>query len=277
MVTTRFRARRGAAAPALTCWALAALAAHTALAQPPADSLFNGFEQSGDFLFELGGKDLAHAEVYLSDRAMAYLIIAPELSSPVMILPRKGTVESVHLMGVARRANGTVDLLADAEMNELGKFRIDKQQVIFEVKGQPAKLKPKPPLLGLQPAEALKAYKPDYARGAADYKTRAQPLAALKAQQRDVRVRFYFGTWCPACSRLMPGILRVAGELEGSKVRFEYYGLPKPMGDDPIAEREKIHSIPTGVVYVGGKEVGRLEAGQLSSPEVALRTLLAKS
>ncbi len=260
-------------APAILAVAVLA-AAWPSAAQVPADEIFQGFELSGDFIFELGGEDLEHAEIYLSDRAAAYLVIAPELASPLLITPRAGSVESVSFMKVAKRTDGTIDLLADASFNRLGGFEIEDQTVVFEVKGQTAKLKTRPPLLGEHDLDALRSYKPDYARQADAYAPAARSLEVLRGEGRDVRVRVYFGTWCPVCGRLVPKVLKVHQELEGSKIRFEYYGLPQPLTDDPIAARDDVHGVPVGIVYVGGKEVGRLSGGDLNVPENAIRKLL---
>ena len=72
-------------------WLLAAVPACIALplvAQVPADAVFNGFEPIGDFFFELDGAKLDNAEIYVSRKAAAYLVIAPELASPILINPR---------------------------------------------------------------------------------------------------------------------------------------------------------------------------------------------
>ncbi len=42
----------------------------------PADAVFQGFKPTGEFTFSLAGKDLKDAEIYLSERAGAYLVIA---------------------------------------------------------------------------------------------------------------------------------------------------------------------------------------------------------
>lgn len=250
------------------------LGATTALAQVPADAVFSGFQRNGEFLFELDGADLKNAEIYLSQRAASYLVIAPELASPLLINPRAGSVESVSFMKLMRRDDGSIDLLADASFNSLGDFRIVGQQIVFEVKGQEAKLKAKPPLLGGQSGESLKGYKPEYAQLAEAYTPDDRFLSNLRSQQSSVRVRVYFGTWCPVCGRLVPRVLSLADALEGSKVNFEYYGLPQPMSDDPISKSEDIHGVPTAVVYVGDKEIGRLSGGDLNAPEKAITRLV---
>lgn len=263
----------------ISALALAGLAVWPLFAQVPADAVFNGFQVTGDFVFELDGVEPEHAEVYHSERAVAYLVMAPELSSPLLINPRTRSVESVHLMKVAKRDNGTIDILADAAIDVIDQFEIDveSQTLTFNVKGKPAKLKPKPYLLGLHNGEDLKNYKPEYSREAETYGPVPASLQALKAQGRETRVRVYFGSWCPACTRLVPKILRVADEVQGSKIDFEYYGLPRPLTDDPEAGRMKIHGVPTAIVFVDGKEVGRLTGNQWTNPEISLTRLLSDS
>ncbi len=259
----------------LVCLAAALiLGAASAAAQMPADALFNGFKRNGEFLFELDGEELKHAEIYLSERAASYLVIAPELASPLLISPRSGAVESVSFMKVMKRDDGTIDLLADASFNRLGAFRIAGEQIVFQVKGKDAKLRAKPPLLGGQEASALRGYKPEYAQLADQYTPEVRYLDNLRAQEGAVRVRVYFGTWCPVCGRLVPRILRLQDELKGSRVHFEYYGLPQPMSDDPITKREDLHGVPTAVVYLGDKEIGRLSGGDLNAPEKSITRLV---
>ncbi len=245
-----------------------------ALAQVPADALFSDFKRTGEFLFELGGDTLKHADIYLSERASAYLVIAPELASPLLISPRGGSVESGSFMQIAKRDDGTIDLMADASFNRLGTFRIEGQEITFQIKEKEAKLKVKPPLLGEQTPQSLKSYKPEYSSLAEEYTPEARFLGNLRAQEKAVLVRVYFGTWCPVCGRLVPRMLRLGDELEGSKVQFEYYGLPQPMSKDPVTQREDLHGVPTAIVYVGDEEVGRLSGGDLNAPEKAITRLV---
>ena len=264
--------RPGAVLLAAVLTAVAPLAA-----QVGPDAVFSGFQPTGDFLFELGGKELENAEIYQSERAAAYLVIAPELASPVLISPRTRSVESVSFMKVAKREDGSIDLLADAAFRRLSAFTIEGKNVVFDVKGQEARLKTKPPLLGAHGSDSLRSEKPEYALGADAYEPIPRALDILKAQSKDVRVLIYFGTWCPVCSRLVPKVMKIDEALAGSKVRFEYYGLPQPLTDDPRAKRDDVHGVPTGIVYVDGKEVGRLSGTDLNVPERAIVRLVEKS
>lgn len=252
------------------------LASGPLVSQVPADAVLRDFEPAGAIAMELGGETLDRAEVFFSERAVAYLVIAPELESALLISPRSGAVEGIDPAMLEVRSDGTVDVLASAVLTPLGTFEIDAatQAVRFQLGGAPAELEPKPSLTGMHTAESLRDHDPAYAFEAARYEPAPAPLAGLRRVEREVHVLVYFGSWCPICSRLVPRILRVAQELEGSTIRFEYYGLPQPLTDDPIAKREGVHGVPTAVVVVDGKETARLTAGALGAPEQALADVL---
>ncbi len=244
----------------------------------PSDSVLQGFQPNGDLVFVLDGKTLHNAEVYRSDRAVAYLVMSHELASPIMVSPRSQMVESVNLMKVVKKADGSIDILADAVLEQIGPFRLDGKKVIWRMTdGREAKLEERPWLLGRQAGAAVKEHNPEYAHKASLYAPSASHVAALRALGKDVEVTTYFGSWCPHCKEIVPRILRVADELQGSKIRFEYYGLPSPMSDDPEADRAKVHGVPTVVVFVGGKETARLVGNDLNAPEVGLEGALGGS
>jgi hypothetical protein len=120
-----------------------AVGAQTAAAQVPADALFRGFHPDQNFFFELGGKTLKHAEIYLSDRAAAYLVVAPELPAPLLVNLRAQSVETVSFMKVVKREDGTIDLLADASFSRVSGLQLGDREVVFQVNGQTAKVKPR--------------------------------------------------------------------------------------------------------------------------------------
>jgi hypothetical protein len=71
-------------------------------------------------------------------------------------------------------------------------------------------------------------------------------------------------------------LLKVEDQLTGSKIRFEYYGMPRDF-NDPEAKRLSIKGVPTAIVYVNGRQVGRLEGQDWASPEASLTRLLGLS
>ena len=246
-------------------------AGHLLAAGPP---IF-GFEPVG-FQVTLNGKELQGVEVYQAQSAGAFLILSEELGAPVLLRMRDGQVETLDLMKVNHNANGTVDVLAGATLAAQGGFQVnaDRTGVMFMVGGQTAELKEKPPLLGSQQAAGLKAYDPHYERTAEAYSPSDPIVEKLREQDKDVKVSVFFGTWCGACKQMVPRIIAVADRLEGSKITFDFYGLPPGIGGDKEAGRMGIEAVPTGVVFVDGKEAGRISGNGWRVPELAINNLL---
>jgi thiol-disulfide isomerase/thioredoxin len=243
----------------------------------PPDSHFQDFLPIGDYLLRVDGVDSHGATIYRSDRAAALLVLAPELGSPVLLMPRSGEVSTVSIMQLARNNDGSVDLLADAELRSQGTFRVDGERVVLPLEDHEVILLVKPPLLGPQDLESMKVYNPEYGRRAAAYVPSRAALAALRQPSEAVRVSVYFGSWCPACKQLVPRMMKVAEELAGSKIQVDFYGLPKPLTGDPESERVSIRSVPTGIVYLGAREAGRISGDHWQNPEVALSDIFARS
>jgi thiol-disulfide isomerase/thioredoxin len=255
--------------------ALAMLAAAPAAAQQ-ADAVLRDFQPTGDYLLEVAGQDAPAAEIYQSDRVPAFLIVTAALPSPTLLLPREGSVQTVSIMKLAKRGSGSVDILADAELSLVGRFRLEGEEVLFAVDGRQVKLKPRPYLLGSQSVGAMLDYSPEYRRRAGAYRPDSTALAALDGHAQPVRVLVYFGSWCSFCKQYVPLLLKVAEELEGSRVAFEFYGLPRTgFNDDPRAQRDDVHAVPTGIVFVGGREAGRIEGAEWQRPEQALRRIVS--
>ncbi len=264
---------------ALAALAFAALAVSTVSYSQgvPSDGVLRGFQPSGEFALIVDGVPVPKAEIYQNDRIPAILVLTSTLPSPVLLTPRAGTVETVHIMKVAKQPDGSVDLLADAVLAPLGSFQRTGENVKFAYEGRKVSLNAKPPLTGLHKGADLKAHNPQYVRTAAGYKPNGAAIAALKKEAKPVVVRVFFGSWCPHCRAHVPYILKVEEELQGSKVKFEYLGLPTPpeAWQHPEVKRLKIGGVPTGIVYVNGKEIGRLSGeAAWEAPEVLLSKIV---
>ena len=255
--------------------ALAVFAALPARGQAtPSDSVLRDFQQTGDYILLINGKADAKAEIFVNRGIPAYLIL-PTAQSPILLTPREGTVETVPKPKIARQKDGTVDLLADAVLNPQGKFSLAGERVDFSSEGRKLALAPNPPLLGPRKAGDLKLHSPEYVQSAKTYTPNATSLAALKKEAKPVRVRVFFGSWCSHCKEVLPHILRVEDEIRGSgtKIQFDYHGVPKDF-QDPEFQRLKLGGVPTAIVYVNGREIGRIESNEWNTPEIALSKLL---
>jgi len=263
MIHTRSSLRRAVTALLLLA---AAMPAVPAAAQ-------TGFKRIGDYVLIVNGQEDKGAEIYQNDSLPAYLILPTVLPSPVLLTPRAGTVQTVNLMKVAKQQDGTASLLPNATLAQQGRFEIQDGKVIFSSEGKKVAMSPNPPLLGLKKNADLKAHSPEYARSAQSYTPNPAVMQALKKEREPVTVRTFFGSWCPHCKEHVPLLLKVEDQLGGSKIRFEYYGMPRDF-KDAEAQRLKITGVPTAIVYVNGRQVGRMESQDWVAPEVSLSKLL---
>lgn len=255
--------------------AAAALALASAAAAQPADALFRGFEPTGDWALVVQGKEAAKAKIYDSTRAQALLVVSSEFASPVLIDRAGRTVATLDLMKVAERADGTVDLLADALLEPAGTLVVAQSEGRFRIGDKAAAVRPQPWKLGAQRGADLLAGNAGYQWRARRFAPDAESLAALRAERRDVRVLTFFGTWCPHCREHLPFLLRTEQELAGGgTLRFEYHGLPSPFSGVPEAAKWGVNSVPTTIVLVDGKEAGRIPNAGWTHPEAAIREIL---
>ncbi len=267
---SRFAALRLALGAAL------ALQATLASARQAADPQLSDFQQIGTYALELDGKDSPKAEIYKSDRSAAILVMVSDLPSPVLLNPGTFNVETINLMKVAKQQDGSIDLLANPALQAQGNFEIDGENVVFGADGHRLVLKPRPPLLKLQTATALFAFSPEYGRNAKSYEPDGALVKALRSQSKPVRVLTIFGTWCPHCTQFVPRLLRVEQAIGASKIKFDYYGVQRgaEMTKDPAVAKLSIKGVPTGIVYIGDKEVGRILGNGWANPEATLQNLL---
>ncbi len=272
--------RRAPASPAWKAAAAALLSGLVALAPTPAagqrvppDHVLRDFERTGDYQLVINGKQVP-ADIYLSQRAAAILVMSSAFLSPVLLTPGLGVAQTVNLMKVQKKPNGSVDLLSDAVLSTQGALDIQDEGVHFKADGISAALVTAPPLLGLRRADEVTAHNPEYLPRAASYTPNPQAVAALKKEQRPVTVRIFYGSWCPHCREIVPHVIKLEQLLRGAKVHFEYFGLPPNFGKEQPAIQNNIKAVPTGIVYLGGKEIGRVADTAWNAPETALAGIL---
>lgn len=261
--------------PMLTLPLLLAALAQPAVAQP----VMNGFVAIDKFVFVHDGQEDADAEIYQSQAAGAYLVIPSQLEAPILVEARSTSVATVNLMKVDRQPNGSINLLSGAAAQVLGKFTIAGEGISFPLGAGRAELRNKPWLVGEQDLNGMFAYSREYRVGADAYAFSQPLLGQLRAESRSVELRVFFGSWCPHCQQVLPAVLRVAEELAGSKVSISFKGLPRGPGfsADPEVKRLDIDSVPTGVVFVDGQEVGRISGSGWKIPELAIKNAIQGS
>jgi thiol-disulfide isomerase/thioredoxin len=263
---------RGKAAALLAV--LVVLATAAAGQRMPADNVLRDFQRSGGYVLVINGKQVP-ADVYQSQRAAAILIVSSSFLSPVLLSPGLGVAQTVNLMKLNKKPDGSIDLLADAVLTTQGALDVQDEEVHFKADGISATLATTPPLLGLRRVDEVTAHNPEYLPRAATYAPNPQAVAVLKKEQRPVTLRIFYGSWCPHCREMVPHAIRLEQLLKGSRIHLEYYGLPPRFGSDPAAVKNNIKTVPTGIVYVNGKEIGRINNTAWTAPETTLVAILS--
>jgi thiol-disulfide isomerase/thioredoxin len=261
--------------PLTACALMAVLAVLPAAAQRvPADNVLRDFQRTGDYVLVVNGKP-APAEIYQSQRAAALLVISSSFPSPVLLSPGMGAAQTVNLMKIDKKPDGSIDLLSDAVLAPQGAIDLQDEEVHFKADGISAALVPTPPLLGLHRVAEVTAHNPEYLPRTAAYQPNPQAVAALKKERRPVVVRIFYGSWCPHCREMVPHAIKLEQLLKGSPIQFQYFGLPPRFGTDPPAVQNRIKAVPTGIVYINGKEIGRITNTTWTAPENTLVAILA--
>ena len=269
---------RGRRAGVLVCALLLAIVVTSPRASAEPHPELRDFLPSGHYVLHVEGKLAAKATIYHSKRAAAYLIVDDAFDVGVLVMPRNGCVEAVDTDKVEARDDGGLDVTRDAAPCGLGKFRLVGTDVVFEVKDKKARLKQKPPLLGTHWSSKVIEHSPEYGRAAKKYKPDAAKMKTLAGTKKEARIQIFFGTWCTFCNRFLPNTFKVEEELKktDAKVTFEFHGLPPPPAAWSTKEalQMRVRRLPTGLIFVDGKMIGRLEGNDWIKPEASLSRVL---
>jgi thiol-disulfide isomerase/thioredoxin len=240
-----------------------------------ADALFKDFAPWGEWSLSVDGKAAPKASIYYAKVAQALLIRSAEFPSPVLVDLSGRSVATVDLMKVSVRPDGAVDLLADAVLAPAGTLSVGKEGAAFQVAGKRAELRSTPHVLGARTGSELLAHDAYYRYLANRFQPDARALERLRAETRDVRLLTFFGSWCPHCRDHVPLLLKTEQAAGRTRVRFDFHGLPRAgMSAEPEAAKWGITGVPTAILLVDGKEVGRIPNDGWSHPDQALVKLL---
>jgi hypothetical protein len=214
------------------------------------------------------------AEIYASESTGIGILVSPAFKQVLMF--NTGQLLSLDSAQLVHRDDGSVELRPGAAPVIVGPLEFPAGgEVRFTTEGHQARLVPQPPLLGLRRADEVSAHNPEYLPRARTYHPDPQAIAALRQERRAVTVRVYYGSWCSHCRKLVPNGLRVEEALQASAIHFEYFGVGKPQ-EVPPGPTSQAPEIPTAVVLVAGREVGRIVGDAAwQTLEVSLRSLLA--
>ncbi len=220
----------------------------------------DGKKLDGEFFFSTTAKG---SLLFVSDPLNFYLIISP----------REKKVFEVSKNDLIKEGD-VYHIKAETVLKESGMVVENGDSLLIDLGDRKFFIKEKDPLLGFFSTDELLKKNKEYKYKASLYKFSTTLVEELKKFNKNVEVLVFFGSWCPFCARMMPKILRVAKELEGSRINFKFYGLPKNISGDAIAKKYGVTGVPTGLVIVEGDIIGRIQGRDWRIPELAIKKYL---
>lgn len=258
------------ALPALLAVAAAVCPASPAAAAEPTSR----FEPIASYDLEIEGKIIPKVRMFHSSQAAALLVIADELPYPIAVVPRNKTVQKLNAADLAKEALGSVAWTPANPPVAVATFDLVEQKPVFQLEGKKMRFLDKPPLLGPRTKAEIIEYDPGYAYRAATANPSTVYLSEINSWPQDVVVKIFFSTHCDVCRELLPGIFKFQEKVTNPKVKFEFYGMPLPASKDPLAVELEITTFPTGILYSGGKEIGRAQGHSWRMPDLAINNSL---
>ena len=245
--------------------------------QPAPHDTLHGFRPTGRLGVFRNGAEVPQSHVFYAQGARAWLVSMRGRQDALLLrLPAgKHALEAVPLEDLIPREDGSRDLKRSARIKSIGKFFRQGREIRLASDGLAgASLRPKPHLSGWKKARDLLDHKPEYGLDAVSIRSDSAKLQALKARTTcSIVVKVFFGSWCTQCDRLLPYTLHLDQALSSRRnIQFHYYAVPTKEGfpTDPQVVKNRIPKIPVGIVYLDGKEAGRIVQTDWRKPATAL-------
>lgn len=130
-------------------------------------------------------------------------------------------------------------------------------------------------LVGPADREAILERCPAWAAVAAAYQPDPEALIKLAGLGREVRIEVFFGSWCSDSEAHVSAFFKVLDMADTPLIRAAYVGVPEAKDKrEPYVRGRGVEKLPTFVVLVDGREVGRIVETPQRSVEADLVRLL---
>jgi thiol-disulfide isomerase/thioredoxin len=130
-------------------------------------------------------------------------------------------------------------------------------------------------LVGPTSREANLEHVPAWQDPVASYQPKPEALDKLRGLGREVRVEVYFGSWCSDSMAHVSAFFKILDLADTPLLQPAYFGVPEAKDKRaPYIEGKDIVKLPTFIVFVDGREAGRIvETPQRSVEEDLVRIL----
>jgi hypothetical protein len=100
---------------------------------------------------------------------------------------------------------------------------------------------------------------PDWEEVMASYTPDEKALEGLQAISYPVEIEVVLGTWCPDSKRHVSEYFKVLDMVENPNFFSTYIGIPRNKESrEPYIQGKNIQKVPTFIVHVEGREIGRI-------------------
>jgi hypothetical protein len=114
-------------------------------------------------------------------------------------------------------------------------------------------------MLGPLSPEAILEQHPDWQAVVTAYQPKPDCIDKLRAGLREVKIEIYLGTWCPDSKAHVSEYFKVMELVDSPLFQTTYIGVPRDKGNRaPYYQGKDILKLPTFLVFVDGREIGRI-------------------
>ena len=132
-------------------------------------------------------------------------------------------------------------------------------------------------LLGRTRASAILAISEAWQNGRDSYEPNAEDIRVLAALRSPATLDVYFGSWCGDSRREVPHLLKILDLAAPRDLRVRFYGVDRAKKEPArLVTRARIERVPTMILSVGRREVGRIVETPQSTLEHDLALLFER-
>ena len=114
-------------------------------------------------------------------------------------------------------------------------------------------------LVGASSREAILRHNPAWEGTVAAYQPLPEVIGRLRSLGREVRIEVFFGSWCSDCAAHLPAFFKILDLVDSPLLKVSYTGLPREREKRGAYAKDRvIERIPTIIVFVDGREEGRI-------------------
>jgi thiol-disulfide isomerase/thioredoxin len=130
-------------------------------------------------------------------------------------------------------------------------------------------------LVGPTTREAILEHVPTWQDVVAAYQPKPEALDKLRGLGREVRIKVYFGSWCSDSMAHVSAFFKILDLVDTPLLQPVYFGIPEAKEKRaPYFQGKDIVKLPTFIIIVDGREVGRIVETPKRSVEQDLVTIL---